>query len=121
MSKRITQPKPEAKAEVDENQNPMPDIETTQNGDTSGDEPTVGAQASPEPPKVSTQNSDPKPQSLSKDPYAEIVKRYSKLYPNNRIFHITSDMQVFLAADKSLAVMHQNSLGVEAKVQSITI
>ncbi len=54
------------------------------------------------------------------DPFAALAKEYAKLYPKNKTFHITSDKQVFLEKNKSMADLHQrNQKG--GKVTSITI
>ena len=39
------------------------------------------------------------------------LKSYTKSYPAEKVFHVTSDKQVFLDKDYSLAKAHQNSLG----------
>lgn len=46
---------------------------------------------------------------------------YAKAYPGERAFHVTSDNQVFLERDRGLAVLHQNSLGNDEKVQTVKI
>ncbi len=64
-----------------------------------------------------------KPAAASKskaDPFAALAKEYAKLYPKNKIFHITSDKQVFLEGSKGLADLHQRGLKGGA-VTSITI
>ena len=48
-------------------------------------------------------------------------KGYLERYPENRIFHVTSDGMVFLEKDLSLARLHQRSLGGEGEVESITV
>lgn len=51
----------------------------------------------------------------------EFIDPYIKAYPKERVFHVTSDRQVFLERDRSLAVLHQNTLGNEGKVQTIKV
>lgn len=55
------------------------------------------------------------------DPYEELAKEYTKHYPGNDTFHITTDKQVFLQDDRNLAVLHQNTLKTDEKVHSITV
>ncbi len=50
--------------------------------------------------------------------YKELAGKYAKTYPDSRTFHITTDMQVFLEGDLSLAQMHQRTLG-EGQVVTI--
>lgn len=54
------------------------------------------------------------------DPFVVLAKQYAKHYPACDTFHITSDKQVFLDVDKSLATYHQRSLG-EGEVQTIKV
>lgn len=57
---------------------------------------------------------------VADDPYQALAAQYAKMYPRNKTFHITSDMQVFLEGDERLARMHQN--GIEGgEVKSIKI
>lgn len=46
-----------------------------------------------------------------RDEFEAIARRYSKHYPKNKVFYITSDKQVFLSNDQQLAQMHQKALG----------
>lgn len=39
------------------------------------------------------------------------LQNYCRTYPNERVFHVTSDRQVFLGKDLHFARLHQNSLG----------
>lgn len=55
-----------------------------------------------------------------KDPFRELASEFAKSYPGNKIFHITTDMQVFLSGDLSAAQNHQRSLS-EGEVKSINI
>lgn len=41
----------------------------------------------------------------------DFMKGYIKAYPKERVFHVTTDKQVFLGKDYSLAKAHQKSLG----------
>ena len=50
-----------------------------------------------------------------------LVERYAKAYPREKVFHVTSDMQVFLARDKNLAELHQKSLEKDEKIQTIKV
>ncbi len=45
------------------------------------------------------------------DPFLALAKQYAKHYPDCDTFHITTDRQVFLDGNKSLAAFHQRSLG----------
>lgn len=69
--------------------------------------------------KVDTKTVEPKAKSL--DPYEQLAEQYAKRYPDNKIFHITTDKQVFLQGDLSLAIMHQATLKAVEKVRSITV
>ncbi|PZP42591.1 MAG: hypothetical protein DI598_16795 [Pseudopedobacter saltans] len=40
-----------------------------------------------------------------------LIARYKKLYPQNKVFHLTSDKQVFLDSGKRDADAHQKTLG----------
>ena len=53
-------------------------------------------------------------------PYVEIAKRYAEHYPACKAFHITSDKQVFLEADKAEAEAHQREIG-KGKVRTINV
>ncbi|WP_270544935.1 hypothetical protein [Butyricimonas paravirosa] len=50
-----------------------------------------------------------------------LVERYAKAYPREKVFHVTSDMQVFLSRDKNLAELHQKSLEKDEKIQTIKV
>lgn len=39
------------------------------------------------------------------------LAQYIKAYPGERVFHVTSDKQVFFGKDYHLAKLHQNGLG----------
>ncbi|MEG1763345.1 MAG: hypothetical protein RR256_07040, partial [Bacteroidales bacterium] len=54
-------------------------------------------------------------------PIPEFMKGYLKNYPGEKVFYITSDKQVFLEKDHSLAVLHQASLKNEQKLQTLKI
>lgn len=41
----------------------------------------------------------------------DFMAAYVKSYPGEKVFHVTSDRQVFLDKDYHLAKMHQRSLG----------
>lgn len=43
-------------------------------------------------------------------PIEKLLTDYRKRYPNNMVFHVTSDMQVFLESDRNMAVLHQSTL-----------
>lgn len=51
----------------------------------------------------------------------KLIAEYHKAYPGEKAFHVTSDNQVFLERDRGLAVLHQNSLGNDEKVQTVKI
>lgn len=53
-----------------------------------------------------------------KDPHKALVAQYKKAYPKNGELHITTDGQVFLAPDKSLAQLHQRSLSGNGEVKT---
>lgn len=46
---------------------------------------------------------------------------YVKAYPTNKTFHVTTDKMVFLANDRGLAVMHQNSLKKGGAVETYNL
>lgn len=46
---------------------------------------------------------------------------YVKAYPINKTFHVTTDQMVFLANDRGLAVMHQNSLKKGGAVETYNL
>lgn len=46
-----------------------------------------------------------------KSEFESLAESYAKNYPNVRVFHITTDKQVFFEKDKNLALLHQASLG----------
>ena len=50
-----------------------------------------------------------------------LVEKYAKAYPREKVFHVTSDMQVFLSKDKNLAELHQRSLDKEENLQTIKV
>lgn len=43
-------------------------------------------------------------------PIEKLLTDYRKRYPDNKVFHVTSDMQVFLESDRNMAVLHQSTL-----------
>ncbi len=43
-------------------------------------------------------------------PLEGILERCRKMYPTNKVFYITSDMQVFLEGSKNVAELHQSTL-----------
>lgn len=53
------------------------------------------------------------------DPFVKLAKEYAPLYPENKVFHITSDKQVFLAKDKGLAQLHQR--GKEGQLTTVKL
>ena len=86
---------PKALAEVE---NPTPAAEQAE----------VGQQ--PEDPKEPTTPAKAKSQGKKKA-VPDFLKGYLKAYPNEKVFHVASDHQVFLDKDYNLAKLHQNSLG----------
>lgn len=46
---------------------------------------------------------------------------YVKAYPTNKTFHVTTDRMVFLANDRGLAVVHQNSLKKGGAVETYNL
>lgn len=46
---------------------------------------------------------------------------YVKAYPTNKTFHVTTDRMIFLANDRGLAVMHQNSLKKGGAVETYNL
>lgn len=55
-----------------------------------------------------------------KSKYSDLVAKYSKLYPGNDTFHITTDSQVFLSKNLSAAQNHQRTIG-EGEVITIKV
>lgn len=53
------------------------------------------------------------------DKLKDILKPYVNAYPNNKVFHITSDGQVFLNENKADAESHEKTLGGELKVYNV--
>lgn len=53
-----------------------------------------------------------------RDAFEQLADSYQKHYPSCDEFHITTDKQVFLKTDLSLATLHQRSIG-EGKVRTI--
>lgn len=53
------------------------------------------------------------------DPFVKLAKEYAKQYPENKIFYITSDLQVFLAKSKDMARLHQR--GREGQVTTVKL
>lgn len=51
----------------------------------------------------------------------ELVEAYKRAYPKEKAFLVTSDGQVFLERNRSLATLHQRGLGNEEKVQIIKV
>ena len=49
------------------------------------------------------------------------LESYRKAYPKEKAFHVTTDKQVFLEKDLSLARLHQRGLKNEGKVQTIKV
>lgn len=49
------------------------------------------------------------------------LRPYVKAYPSEKTFHVTSDHQVFLEKNKSLAVLHQKSINSNERVQTIKV
>lgn len=49
----------------------------------------------------------------------KMMDHYRKAYPKEKRFHVTSDNQVFLAADESLARRHQKTLDATKEVETI--
>lgn len=49
------------------------------------------------------------------------LRPYVKAYPGEKTFHVTSDHQVFLEKNKSLAVFHQKSISSSERVQTIKV
>ena len=85
-----------APAEVE---NPTPAAEQAEVGQQSEVEPT-------ETPAPAKGRKQPK-----KTEAPDFLKGYTKAYPKEKVFHVTTDKQVFLGKDYSLAKAHQNSLG----------
>jgi len=89
-------------------------------GDPKGADPTpefrgLSASEMPEPPK---------PPVITKgqgeaDPFRALALEYAKAYPDNPVFHITSDRQVFLEGDLNLARLHQAGQDPLEQVKSI--
>ena len=52
---------------------------------------------------------------------ANFIAPYAKAYPDEKIFLVTSDRQVFLMKDKGLAENHQRSLKNGEKIQTIKV
>lgn len=91
----------------------VPDMKTVESPEIA----TTVTEAAPVKAVISINKATPKPG----DPYQALVTKYAKYYPKNTTFHITSDMQVFLSGDKSLALLHQRSLKNEEQVRTIKV
>lgn len=61
--------------------------------------------------KSETTKTKTKAKAKVKSEFESLAERYAKNYPNVRVFHITTDKQVFFEKDKNLALLHQASLG----------
>lgn len=61
-----------------------------------------------------------KTKAKAKADYPDFLKNYIEAYPHNRVFYVTTDRMVFLAGDRGLAILHQNSLG-SGEVETYTI
>jgi hypothetical protein len=110
-------PAPEtSKAEGQANADLNPAPGTPAAGDPKGSDPSPEFRGkSPEEisDKANPQAPADKPVSTPKekdDPFTKLAKEYARLYPKSKAFHITSDRQVFLEKDKSMADFHQRSL-----------
>lgn len=83
-----------------------------------GDEIEIDAPAASagekEPPKGNDDKEDKKGEKLK-----AIMKPYVSTYPNNKVFHITSDGQVFLNENKIDAETHEKTLGGELKIYNV--
>lgn len=79
--------------------------------DTTTTEDVISAKGSS---KQNTRNAIKKINESCKDSHTmrceKLAKKYSKVYPNEQVFHITTDYQVFLSASKSHALNHQRTL-----------
>lgn len=53
--------------------------------------------------------------------YPAFLEDYIKAYPGERVFHVTSDHQVFLDKDYGLAVNHQRSLPGDDYIQTYNL
>lgn len=62
-----------------------------------------------------------KAQTPAKKTKQALAKDYAKLYPKNKTFYVTSDDQVFLEGDKSLAQMHQNTLATGEEIETVNV
>ncbi|MDE5575483.1 MAG: hypothetical protein K2I87_07210 [Bacteroidales bacterium] len=89
---------PTPAAEQAEVENPTPAAEQAEVGQQPEDskEPTTPAKAKSQGKKKAV---------------PDFLKGYLKAYPNEKVFHVASDHQVFLDKDYNLAKLHQNSLG----------
>lgn len=100
----------------------------TKNQKTSAKVKPVAAEVlDPAPPSVSGPENKPQDETTGKDQkasepaYPAFLKQYLKLYPKNRVFYVTTDKMVFLEKDRSLALLHQNTLKDTAGIETYKI
>lgn len=55
------------------------------------------------------------------DPYETLARRYAKYYPSCKVFHITTDKQVFLEENESAARFHQRTILGGGEIKSIKV
>lgn len=53
------------------------------------------------------------------DAFEDLMDRYKERYPDNKVFYISSDNQVFLQVNKQDAIIHQKSLDQDKDIQVI--
>jgi hypothetical protein len=51
----------------------------------------------------------------------EIISKYAKAYPEEKVFHLTTDGQVFLNKNKADAIAHQKFLTKSETVKSLEV
>lgn len=110
MSKEKNTENPELRNSENQKGSPKEELKTTETikGDT--------ADSIPEDKKTKEKTKESK-----EDKIPVYLRPYVKAYPCEKAFHVTSDHQVFLEKNKSLAVLHQKSINSNERVQTIKV
>lgn len=89
-----------------------PEAETASEADaTPAAEPETAKQAEATAASKPAARPSTRPAASRKPAYPAFLESYVKAYPNEKVFHVTSDRQVFLDKDYHMAKVHQRSLG----------
>ena len=51
--------------------------------------------------------------------FEDLMDRYKERYPDNKIFYVSSDNQVFLQTNKQDAIIHQKSIDQDKQIQVV--